>query len=253
MQNTFFAKLRPYRFRILAGALFCAFLISTWFVFHQKPQYPEELHISLQEQLKNIIQETLSKQKPQAKNLQFQKMWTQSTKKQDQISAHFKYSFDDETDVNVSVEGQALMNRKSLGASEKYDLWSVDHIQINNTQMEFLEPITFFSSKFTGEIVDDPEDNDEEVEIEEAEEADDDQPIKMQQPEKKPTPDNPELKEEQKQNPSKGDGKAVEEIKKEPSGDETKSAEPNTKNLMDQPTSPDAGSIQEQSTEANEN
>ena len=157
MQKKLSSKLKAYRFRILSGFLFCAFLISSWFVFYQKPEYPEALHISLQEQLKSIIQETLLKQKPKVQNFKFHKIWTQATYKQDQISAHFKYSFDDLESINISVEGQALMNRKSLSSSDKYDLWSVDHIQTNNTNLKFQEPITLFSTKFTEKSDDDSE------------------------------------------------------------------------------------------------
>ncbi|MDE0118928.1 MAG: hypothetical protein OXM55_02835 [Bdellovibrionales bacterium] len=249
MQNTLFTKLKPYRFRILAGALFCAFLISTWFVFHQKPKYPEELHISLQDQLKNIIQETLVKQKPQAKNLKFQKMWTQSTKKRDQISAHFKYSFDDETDVNISIEGQALMNRKSLGASEKYDLWSVDHIQINNTKMEFSEPITLFSSKFKGKIEEDTEEDEEDEEGEEIEEDDKDE-LGTQESEMKPSADNSKLTEEPRQAPPAEEGKTVEEVKKESPERGMKEEGPPFKKEMEKE---DTDSNQESSPEADEN
>ena len=144
MQNTFFEKLKPYRFRILAGLLFCVFLISTWFVFHQKPDFPEVLHISLQEQFRNIVQEKLTEQKPEARNLQFQELWTEGTKK-DQITAHFQYSFDDDEGVSFSVSGKAIMNRKSIDPEGNHDLWTVDHIKTNNTNLEFKEPITLFS------------------------------------------------------------------------------------------------------------
>ena len=145
MQNKLLSVLKAYRFRILSGVLFLLFLINTWFIFYQKPEYSEEVHINLQEQLKAIIRDTLSQKKPQAQNFQFQKMWTQATNKKNQISAHFQYSFDDEEQINISVEGHAIMNRKDLEASEQYDLWSVDHIEINNTKLEFQEPITLLS------------------------------------------------------------------------------------------------------------
>ena len=145
MQNKLLPVLKAYRFRILSGVLFLLFLINTWFIFYQKPEYSEEVHINLQEQLKAIIRDTLSQKKPQAQNFQFQKMWTQATNKKNQISAHFQYSFDDEEQINISVEGHAIMNRKNLEASEQYDLWSVDHIEINNTKLEFQEPITLLS------------------------------------------------------------------------------------------------------------
>lgn len=151
MKKKLLTQLKAYRFRILAGLLFFAFLISTWFVFYQKPEYPEQVHINLQEQLKAIIQEALLQKNPQARNFQFRKMWTQATNKKNQISAHFKYSFDDKEQTNISVEGKALMNRKPLDSSEKYDLWSVDHIEVNNTVLEIQEPITLLSSKFIEE------------------------------------------------------------------------------------------------------
>ena len=147
MQKKLFSQLKPYRFRILSGLLFCAFLISTWLMFHKKSEYPEEVHISLQEQLKSIIKDALMTQKPLARNLRFQKMWTQATNKKDQISAHFKYSYNDKDQVNLSVEGQALMNRKPLDPEQQHDLWSVAHIQINNTSLKFKDPITFLAGK----------------------------------------------------------------------------------------------------------
>jgi hypothetical protein len=162
MQNKLLPVLKAYRFRILSGVLFLIFLINTWFIFYQKPEYSEEVHINLQEQLKSIIRDTLSQKNPQVQNLQFQKMWTQATNKKNQISAHFKYSFDDEEQINISVEGHAIMNRKALEASEKYDLWSVDHIEINNTKLEFQEPITLLSSRSDGKEDSSKEDTKEE-------------------------------------------------------------------------------------------
>ena len=263
MQKNLFIKSKPYRFRILAGALFCAFLISTWFIFHQKPKYPEELHISLQDQLKNIIQETLTKQNPQAKNLKFQRMWTQSTKKQDQISAYFQYSFDDEADVNISIEGQALMNRKSLGSSENHDLWSVDHIKINSQKMEFSEPITFLSGKFKNQ--------------DEWEEREDDSYLEETTNESalEPSIDNKERAEKQKEEeslsnedfeedspPNKKEKKetsineSIEEIKTNSPEEETikslESPETKTKASVNQPTLPADGESK-RPTEADEN
>ena len=175
MKKSPLSKLKKYRFRILSGLLFCAFLVSTWFVFHRKPTYPEELHISLQNQLKEIIKEALIRQKPQARNFQFQKIWTQSTNKQDQISAHFKYSFDDETGANLVIEGQALMNRKTLGSSTEHELWSVDHIEANNTKLDFKEPVLLFSGSLkaegTADLLEEEESSHQENTNEGAEEA----------------------------------------------------------------------------------
>ena len=136
-------KSLKYRFRILAGLLFLVFLISTWFVFYQKPKYPEALHISLQEQLKQIIQSTLLKQQPLSHNLQFQKMWTEVAGQKDQIKAFFRYSFDSEDGARLFVQGQATMVRNTV--DDIQDLWRVIDIKTNNDKIEFSKPIVLLS------------------------------------------------------------------------------------------------------------
>ena len=135
--------IKAYRFRILSGLLFVVFLLSTWFVLYQKPKYPEALHISLQEQLKQIIQSTLLKQQPLAQNLQFHKMWTESASQKDQIKAVFRYSFDSSDGARLSVQGQATMVRNTV--DDIQDLWRVTDIQTNNNKIEFSEPIVLFA------------------------------------------------------------------------------------------------------------
>ena len=205
MQNKLLSTIKVYRFRILSGVLFCIFLISTWFVFYQKPEYPEEVHINLQEQLKAIILDTFSQKQPQAQNFQFQKMWTQATNKKNQISAHFKYSFDDEEKVNISVEGLAIMNRKDLEASEKYDLWNVDHIEINNTKLEFQEPIILLSSKSGGK-----DDTSTEEKVEEHNTSEEENPEEKEQPKTEETKQKPEIDKEPDQEDSKKENSSEE-------------------------------------------
>ena len=157
------SQIKPYRFRILSVMLLVVVLVSTWFIFHKKPQYSEELHINLQEQFKELIRKSLAEQKPQAKNLQFQNVTTQmrdrlfkpskvaplqaedqsSLNKEDespkaQVKATFEYSFEEDS-TRVSVEGFALMNR--VPTEENYDLWVVKHIQAGRSSLQFEEPI----------------------------------------------------------------------------------------------------------------
>ena len=147
--------LKAYRFRILSGLLFFIFLISTWFVFYQKPKYPESLHLSLQEQLKQIIQSTLLKQQPLAQNLQFQKMWTEADRQKDQINAFFRYSFDSEDGAKLFVKGQAIMTRNKV--DDIQDLWRVVDIQTNGDKIEFAKPIVLLSDSTGNPIEEKPE------------------------------------------------------------------------------------------------
>ena len=132
---------KAYRFRLLSGGLFVVFLVSTWFIFYQQPKYSEEIHVNLQEQLKEVIEDTLIKKNALHQNLEFQKMWTRSTNKRGQIRATFKYSFEDENQVNTSVKGWALINKK------EGNVWSVDDIEVDHTRLQFQKPITLFSGE----------------------------------------------------------------------------------------------------------
>lgn len=241
MQDTFFAKIKPYRFRILAGLLFCVFLISTWFVFHEKPHFPEALHITLQEQFRNIVQEKLAEQKPEARNLQFQKLWTEGTKR-DQITAHFQYSFDDADGVSFSVAGKAIMNQKSIDPERNHDLWTVDHIKTNNTNLEFKEPITLFSGnvKMDPDKEKDPEDTltdtseNEEEKIDQKEEVPQEEakpPKKEEQENKQETVQEPK---DTKEEMPKENKKATQEAQK----DEEKTKEENQQNETAQEIKP---------------
>ena len=164
MQKNSSSTLKVYRFRILAGVLFLICLISTWFIFYQGSQYTEELHINLQEQLKVVITEALLQNDPTVYNIQFQKMSTQNTNKQNQIKAYFQYSFDDKDGVNISVKGHALMKKKSVNAAKNYALWIVTDIQTQNTQLKFQKPITLFPGPFTKKSYDDDSVLQEEIE-----------------------------------------------------------------------------------------
>lgn len=235
MQNTLFAKIKPYRFRILAGLLFCVFLISTWFVFHQKPHFPEVLHITLQEQFRNIVQKKLAEQKPEARNLQFQRLSTEGTKS-DQIIAVFQYSFDDSEGVSFSVSGKAIMNRKSIDPERNHDLWTVDHIKTSNTNLEFKEPITLFSGAVKNKP-DAKESSEEEMltDTSEDEKEEIDKKEKILQEDTKP------LKKEvtQEQKDKTEDQKPIEkEIPEESQTDKQKTTEENKPDKTDQETKP---------------
>ena len=140
-----FHKLGPYRFRILAAGLFIVFLVSTWFLFQQKPQYPEELHINLQEQLKVLIENRLYENDPELINdLTFQEVRTEATVQEGQLKAYFKYSFTDKQEVKTVVQGTALIYRRGLQSSNDHELWILTDIQTNSTFLDFEQPITIF-------------------------------------------------------------------------------------------------------------
>ena len=143
----FFKKLKPYYFRLLAGFLFCVLLVSTWYLFYQKPDYPEEIHTSLQEQLKHIIKDAFSNKEEGIYNLQFQRMQTSVMSRQNRIKAEFQYSFMDKNDTKVTVVGIAQMGRSYPDSETKHDIWLMDQFETKPPVLEFSQPIVLLSSK----------------------------------------------------------------------------------------------------------
>ena len=139
------SQLKSYRFRILAVFLLLVFLLVTWLTFHRLPAHSEDLHISLQTQLKELIQKTLSKKEPDASEVEFHKMWTETTKEKNQITAQFEYSYTQDS-TTTHVTGSALIIKQNL-KSKDYELWVVHSIRTDNWSVSFQEPIVLFSDK----------------------------------------------------------------------------------------------------------
>ena len=187
MQTSFFLKLKAYRFRLLAGVLFCVLLISTWFLFSQKPDYPEEVHISLQEQLRHIIQDALYNKEKGTHDLQFQKMQTAVMARSNRIKAEFAYSFMDKNRIKVTVLGIAHMKRNHPDSETRHDIWLMDHFETKPPVLEFNQPIVLLSGKREKMSDDENEENlyVNDSNLEDNEDRDDDH-LSDQQEEKEP-------------------------------------------------------------------
>ncbi len=139
MKQFSFKNLKLYRFRLLSIFLFFIFLISTWFLFYRKADHPRWLYTSLQDQLKTMIQTNLTEDN---ENIQFHKLSTKSTDKRDQIKVLFQYSFTDKKNVDVTVEGTALMKRSHSKSFEMgNEVWIVSSMRAKHTNVILKEPI----------------------------------------------------------------------------------------------------------------
>ena len=167
--KTSLSTIRKYQFRILAVVLFLILLLFTWKLFYTQTKYPEELHITLQEQLKSLLMEKLQKSTA-IENIQFQQIWTEATKK-GQIRAHFRYSYQKKDADQVIISGHALLEKQHLKSSEKYDLWLVTSIEIDNEKLFIDEPITLFGNRKEEDTADDIEEEEEKEESSSTEEG----------------------------------------------------------------------------------
>ncbi len=128
--------------KYLSTILFLAAMYWTWgLVTHDRP-ISEQVHVSIQDELKRIISDYIQQNLPNSQNLRFEKFWTESMD-DNKVKATFTYSFEDSNDqvgaARVSIQGYAVLNR----AKETSDSleWSFDELVILNNHVDFHDPM----------------------------------------------------------------------------------------------------------------
>lgn len=128
--------------KIVSVLLFAAALIGSWHLVNRRVAVPEQMHASIQSELKNIIADYVQKNRPNSKNLQFEKFWTEAAKP-NRVKAYFTYSFEDTSEESgetlTEISGTAVLNR--AGETPDEVTWSLDELNIENNKVEFQEPI----------------------------------------------------------------------------------------------------------------
>ena len=121
----------------------------SWSSINAPSLLPEDTHIGIQEDLRRVITDYIAENVQGAKDLRFEKFWTE-TIKDDQIKATFSYSFEDaspegQSGARVGVYGHAILNRSAQGDSE-YDVWNLDELFVQNNTVTFKEGLTVRST-----------------------------------------------------------------------------------------------------------
>lgn len=114
----------------------------TWSLSRHRDALDEGVHVGIQDDMKRIITEYIQENLPTAKNLRFERMWSEQIK-ENQVKATFVYSFEDDTEetaARIEIEGYALLNRDPK-SDEKYDVWSFDELHILNNHVIFKDGI----------------------------------------------------------------------------------------------------------------
>lgn len=117
-------------------------MMWTWHLSQASQLVPESVHLGVQTNLKRIITEYVQKNLPTAKEIKFDKMWTEVLKK-DRLKAVFQYTFvegnAESGDAKVAIEGFAILN-KSDETDDSMD-WSFDELHILNNSVDYKDPI----------------------------------------------------------------------------------------------------------------
>jgi len=125
--------------KFVALFVFLAALWLTWNLTYTENPVQFETHASLQLQVENIISSFISKHRPNATNVQFHKVWTETLNPQ-KIKVSFDYSFVDPVDNAESTEqrfqGFAVLNKSSEGDGQQ-ERWSLDEVMADTQTIIF--------------------------------------------------------------------------------------------------------------------
>lgn len=134
--------------KVISVLVFTVALIGSWVVVHAKRPVAESVHVGIQNDLRAIITEYVQKNLPNAENLRFEKLWTETLKK-DKVMAKFVYSFEDKTEGGepaiVEINGSATLRK--IEETPEMATWSLDQLQILDNTVNFTEPVQITADK----------------------------------------------------------------------------------------------------------
>ncbi|MEN0058948.1 MAG: hypothetical protein AAGB31_08945 [Bdellovibrio sp.] len=124
--------------------VFIAALVWTWNVIHTSQAVGFETHSGIQVKLAEIIQNTLTAKKPEARDLAIVRLWTE-TLNDNKVRAVFAYKFNEPAEggemLEQVIEGEAVLHREPSGDSN-VDRWVLQSVKTTNDIVVFTEGST---------------------------------------------------------------------------------------------------------------
>lgn len=128
--------------KIVSVLVFAAAMVGSWILVHGQKPVSESVHAGIQSDLKQIIADYIQKNRPESKNIVFQRFWTE-TINPNKVKALFLYSFEDKTEsgemAEVTLEGSAILNKTN--ETPEMATWSFDELKILGNAVTFTEPL----------------------------------------------------------------------------------------------------------------
>lgn len=135
--------------KFISLIVFLAALVGSWCLSRQTQPVAESVHVGIQGDLKNIIQNYIQDNVENASDIRFVRMWSE-TLNDSRVKAHFVYSFADATNTRLEIDGHAILNK--LSESDDEVKFSFDELFIQNQSITFDEPMSITAGG--GEILD---------------------------------------------------------------------------------------------------
>lgn len=130
--------------KIFSLVVFIAALIWTWNVINTSQAVGFETHSGIQMKLAELIQNTLTTKKPNAKDLSITRLWTEALS-DNKVRAVFAYKFIEKSETGESleqmIEGEAILHREP-SQEAGVDNWSLQSVKTTNDLVVFTEGST---------------------------------------------------------------------------------------------------------------
>lgn len=125
--------------KILSLVVFAVALVWTWSLIHSSAGIGSETHSGIQEKLATLIQQTVSKKRPTAQDIQVTRLWTESVD-DNKVRAVFAYRFSETVEggekLEQTVEGEAVLHREP-GPDPRIDNWVLQKVTTTNDNVAF--------------------------------------------------------------------------------------------------------------------
>lgn len=124
--------------KYLSVLIFTGALIWSWNQIHGTPKISFETHAGIQEKLMELIVQTIKNKKPEATNVQIEKIWTEILEP-NRVNAHFAYSYVENSGEGVvtsKITGQGQLERQPDDGSG-LDHWVLSQVKTSSDAIVF--------------------------------------------------------------------------------------------------------------------
>lgn len=122
-------------------------LIWTWNIVHGESTPSFSTHVNIQNELREIIQGSITKKYPEARQINIYQLWTEA-EKQNLIRASLAYRFEapDEAGqwTQIDIEASALLKKDEATVE---DVWTLKQLQANHSSLAFAEGLRIIAGQ----------------------------------------------------------------------------------------------------------
>jgi hypothetical protein len=126
--------------RYLGLLIILSFVSLTWHLSKLEAKVPVGIHHDIQMDLAKIITTAIQTQLPQAKNVEFKRLFSEA-KTSDEVHVFFEYAFEDDKEptqgVSTGISGEAVVKRNPADPAT----WILDTVRLSESTIEFKDGI----------------------------------------------------------------------------------------------------------------